>query len=124
MPRPLLLATLVILASGAAAQASIPRHAVRHHRLAHAGVRHWVVEMKDTGAAPAGAAQPKLAQTPRDSRLPTSVQQGLGRTGAVASLGFNHAGQTQGLERQEVDGAAEARFGHPDTVGGKVTIPF
>jgi len=114
---------IAILALAAGAAASPARHhPVRHRHYARARTHHFSVEMKDDGRA---TAKPYRPATRQDAYLNPLVQRRLGKTRAIAVLGYNRGAIPPTLGPHELNGAAETRLGQSEsTAGVSVKVPF
>jgi hypothetical protein len=70
--------------------------------------------------------RPYSAAAPaRGEAMPTNLQYRLGRSPAIAAIGYNRTQGAYEIDPHEVNSAAGTQLGHPDaTVGAKVSIPF
>ena len=117
----LVIAILALAASAAAAPAR-HHHPVRHRHYARARPHHFSVEMRDDGRA---AAKPYRSATRQDAYLNPLVQRRLGKTRAIAVLGYNRGAIPPTLGPHELNGAAETRLGQSEsTAGVSVKVPF
>jgi hypothetical protein len=120
----IMLAVVAIGATGRAEANPAAHHRAQHHRrLARPNPRHRVFEM---AAGSSSVERPYHAAAPvgRET-MPTSLQYRLGRSPAIAAIGYNRAGATYEIDPHDVNSAASTQLGHPDaTVGAKVSVPF
>ena len=113
---------VAVLAAGVAeSRTTVRHHAAHRHRAAIAKPRRHVAISPETGLSQ-GDYRPAFSAR-RDDRIPTSVEYRFGHGRIIGAVGYNRAGGRFGLDRNEVNSAAGAQFGHPDTVGAKVSIP-
>ena len=114
------LIAILAVAAGAAAAAPLHHHPTRHRH--YARLRHFSVEMKDDGRV---ADAPHRSAVRQDAYLNPMVERRLGRTRAIAALGYNRGVVAPTLRPQELNGAAATRLGNSEsTAGVSVKVPF
>jgi hypothetical protein len=117
-----LVVAILALVTGAAAAPARHHHPIRHRHYARARTHHFSVEMRDDGRA---TAKPYRPATRQDAYLNPMVRGRLGKTSAIAALGYNRGAIAPTLGPHELNGAAETRLGQSEsTAGVSVKVPF